>query len=252
MATPWLPYSCLTSREAAAPMARLVREWTSAWFAGDAWHVLGSWDQQSEFEPGTWQPLRSAKDLEISGAKDLPIALALAILGHDSADNLTARDRDLMRALSDRALDDLAARVEELVGKAAPRTLPDTRSASVPILPVFSLLIGQVGNAQIVIECALPQLVAMVARTFEPGGPLSPLDHRDTAIAGTNVAIAARLGTASISLKDLAGLEQGDLLLLDREPSPEVELLIEDQPSSHIFHIQEHDGSCSLTFQGQS
>lgn len=68
-------------------------------------------------------------------------------------------------------------------------------------------------------------------------------------IEDLSVSVSARLGSASISLKDLAGLEKGDLLLLDSSPEDPADLMIEGQRSSLAFAISEAKNSFTLEFQ---
>jgi len=246
MATPWLPDSCLTSSNATNQMGRVVDEWAQSWMATSTWHGLGSWDEVTTECPDQYTLLGRAAGMEVKGKPGAKTALGLAILGAQKQIPKTPHDNEFLRDLGSSALDDLITRLDAL---ASPSGVANTQPALGTPPRVFSFLIGTLGHVHIAIECALPNLVQLVRDTYPANPSPSPLEDRIKARNKVHVKIAAQLGTASISLKDLAGLEAGDLLLLDSRPGEPAKLMIEDKPTDLSFLIRSSNDQCLLEFQ---
>ncbi len=246
MAQPWLPDACLTTRSAAQPMAAIVDAWTSEWFKRAPWQVLGNWDEASPQTANAYSILTRAKGFEITGKEGAEITLALAMLGAEGEDYSTSEDEDLLRKLGKRALQDLESRIADFLPK-TDDAATDRFSTAFP--RVFSLLIGPLGEAQIALECSMAQLVLMTRGTYRAIASDEGITNTDRVVEDLSVSVSARLGSASISLKDLAGLEKGDLLLLDSSPDDPADLMIEGQRSSLAFAISEAKNSFTLEFQ---
>lgn len=236
MAQIWLPDACLTTRRAAQPITTVVERWASEWFQSSAWQVLGNWDEASLQSTDDHTVFGRTKGLEITGKQGLETTLALAILGAEGETLETNDDRDLIAKLGKRALKDLEDRIAEFLPAEA-----DTIASRFEMVfqRVFSLLIGPMGQAQIALECSLAQLVAMTRSTYPQTAAHSALATPKSVVEDLSVSVAARLGSASITLKDLAGLEAGDLLLLDTKPGDPAELMIEGSRSALAFTISE-------------
>ena len=114
---------------------------------------------------------------------------------------------------------------------------------------VFSLLIGTLGKARIALECS-GQDLAIMARGAYPRSPIdTPLSDRNSALEQVSVKLAALIGGAKITLRELADLEEGDLLLLDSKPGDLASLLIEGRPSVLAGAIIETPTSLQLELQ---
>ena len=249
MANIWLPDACLTTRRAAQPIATIVQGWASDWFKKSPWQVLGNWDEASPQRSEEYRVLGRTRGLEITGNANAETALALAILGAEDKSLATSDDKDLISKLGKRALKDL----EERIGKFLPREAEGEASRFSTVFPrVFSLLIGPLGKAQIALECSLSQLTAMTMATYPKSSIRSELAQPQSVVEDLSVGICARLGSASITLKDLSGLEKGDLLILDSKPEEPAELMIEGQRSDLTFSINENATHYTLEYQEKS
>ncbi len=242
----WLPDACLTTRRAAQPISDVVQGWAADWFKTSPWQALGNWDEASPQMSQDHKTLGRAKGLELTGKPDAVIALALAILGAEEETLSTSEDKDLATKLGKRALSDLEKRIADFL----PQEADASTSRFSTIFPrVFSLLIGPLGKAQIALECSLPQLVMITGATYPTTQQRCELESATKAIDELTVGVSARLGSAAITLKELAGLEKGDLLLLDTKPDDTAELIIEGQRSSLAFVISETGTQYTLEFQ---
>ncbi|MEM1051665.1 MAG: FliM/FliN family flagellar motor C-terminal domain-containing protein [Pseudomonadota bacterium] len=246
MAQTWLPDTCLTTRRAAQPIKTVVQGWASDWFKHSPWQVLGNWDEVSPQASDNYRVLGRAKGLEITGEQEAEIVLALAVLGADGEGLTTGDDKDLATKLGKRAIKDLEERITQFL----PLEADSPGSRFNTLFPrVFSLLIGPLGKAQIALECSLAQLVAMTLATYPQTGTRGELSGTKAIVDELSVDVCARLGSASITLKELAGLEKGDLLLLDSKPNDPAELMIEGGGSALSFVISETGTHYTLEFQ---
>lgn len=246
MAQPWLPDACLTSRRAARPIVDLIEAWTADWFKQSAWQVLGSWDEVLPQSPSDFHPIRRGQGFDITGKAEAEITLALAILGSESEGAQTKDDRDLLHKLGKRVIDDLESRIAEIMSH--PQASMDDRIAN-SSLRSFSLLIGPIGEAQMALECPLAQLVWMTRGTYT-NAPMAPqMATFAEALCDQSVEISVRLGSTQISLKDLAELEVGDILLLDSAPHQPSDLMINGKTSPLSFIISDADEAYTLEFQ---
>lgn len=242
---PWLPANCLTARRAAEPFERIVAAWASEWFKGDGWHVLGTWDAVGQPDASDWTILRDASRLQLKAKPKAMQTLALAVLGMDEQPKCTEQDLRLMRRVAGRALDDLQVRLEQGLGsgQATNTIYPGENGAT------YSLLIGIVGGAQLAVECAAADLVALVRQTYPATSLPDDLQDASTAPETQPIKVAAHLGSASISIEQIAGLETGDILILDRSADASVHLRINDTPTDLPFALGEADGKITLELQ---
>jgi flagellar motor switch/type III secretory pathway protein FliN len=224
----------------------VVAAWASDWFKTSPWQVLGNWDEASPQRSEDYKVLGRAKGLEITGNSEAETALALAVLGAEDQTVATNDDRDLVAKLGKRAIKDLEERVAEVLPQDS--DLAASRFSSV-FPRVFSLLIGPLGKAQIALECSHTQLIAMTLGTYPQTVLRDGLSSTKAIVDDLSVGVSARLGSASITLKELAGLEKGDLLLLDSKPDDPAELIIEGQRSALSFMISETGTQYTLEFQ---
>ncbi|MEP0391762.1 MAG: FliM/FliN family flagellar motor C-terminal domain-containing protein [Erythrobacter sp.] len=246
MAQIWLPDASLTTRRAAEPITKVVESWANEWFASSPWQVLGNWDEASPQTSDDYKVFGRAKGLEITGKAGMETALALAILNAGDETPRTNDDKDLFAKLGKRALKDLEDRIAEFL-PAESDTVSSRFQVAFP--RVFSLLIGPLGKAQIALECSLTQLVAMTIDTYPQTANRGGLTTTRGIVENLSVGVSARLGSASITLKELAGLEVGDLLILDTKPADAAELMIEGRRSALAFMISETSSQYNLEFR---
>ena len=114
---------------------------------------------------------------------------------------------------------------------------------------LFSLLIGPMGEAQIAFECPIAQLVRMTRGTDSNAASAPQMTTCAEALTDQSVEISARLGSARVSLKDLAELEVGDVLLLDSAPDQPSDLMVNGKRSALSFTIVDDHDAYTLEFQ---
>ena len=152
--------------------------------------------------------LRTGGRTTIEGAPRVVVRLALAMLGEDERTGLSPRDHKFLRRLAGEALDDLVATVDQL--------LPGgDRSAGNWLGRPWALSIGPAGDPLLQVSLARSEL-CLLARQAYPRHAIGPLDTRSSAVTDLRVPISVHLGTATIDLAQLDGLEPGDVIVLDR------------------------------------
>lgn len=238
----WLPAHCLTSRKAVEPFERAVEAWVEKWFAAAGWRVLGCWDTPGQPDGSDWIVLRDADGFAIKGRAKAVQTLALALLGQVEQPRYTPHDLRLLRRLGSTALDDLQDSMEQLLRFPASRESETAPSAGERL----SLLVGQVGQAQLMIECAREDVVRIVRCSFSSLLPAGGLADRARAADREQLTIAAHLGTARINVDEFARLEVGDILVLDRDAADFALLTIAEQTTDLPVKIGSQDGRITL------
>ena len=246
---PWLPTSCLASKRAAGPFGQIVDVWAAEWFPADGWHVLGAWDKVSQSPASDWIMLRDTAKLRLRGKPKALQALALAVFGEKDRPKYTDHDLRLMRRIGTRALDDLQARLEQILRRSPASPSPYSEAVSRGADEVYSLLIGVFGGAQLTVECAATDLVQIVRGTYPAQRVKPQLEARASALDGQTICVGAHLGTVTFALDQLYALEPGDLLVLDRVATEPVNLIIDGRPTDVSFALCEMEGHVSLELE---
>ncbi len=212
----WLPSDCLASDAAMKPFARLIDGWAENWFASDRWEVVGTWGPAVGHPAASWPSLRASPyGFAIHADRDAVLSLALDALGSASQPSYTEADLRVLRPLSSRILDDLAARLSDLPG--TPNGAGTSEAAP------FMLGIGTQQRTWLALACSKAWLAAFVRSELPQLHTCVPLDPIALACADKQVEISAMLGRASIRVGDIRHLEVGDVIMLDRsgdEPLP--------------------------------
>ena len=244
-AVPWLPPKCLSSRQTAEPVRLAVEEWASDWIGVDQWHALGTWDATTAKPSDHWSTIREGQHIQMRARPKAMLALGFAILGAKPHDKCNDMDLKLLRRLATRAVENLLDRVEEVfasLGMAAPARTP----ASVV---QYSLLIGIGGGAQLALECGQADLVYLSRSTFGKSQDLPMLDELESCFRDQRVNIEAHIGRACISVGQLADLEVGDTLVLDRLSNLPASLVVETRMADLPVSLAEAGGRITLELQ---
>lgn len=247
MAVQWLPDTCLTSHRAAEGITRVIDQWADAWFAQNPWQALGGWDEASEASLQDFTVLSRVNGMEIRGKEGAMVTLGLAILGLREEDVESQQDTELLKGLAKHALEDLDKCVAGILDSSRSTGLNLVSSASPR---VFSILIGTLGQAQLAIECSMPDLVTLTRMAYAPLAPPQKLCSPEEARLGVSLDVSVSLGTTSVSLKDLGELELGDLIVLNTTPAEPAKLRVGDHTTDLHVAIRQADESCLLEFQG--
>ena len=242
----WLPETCLVSPKAAEPFERLVRKWAREWFAGQAWQVLGTWEAVTEqSDTSDWPMLHSSDRLQLRGRPAALQALAAGLVGNSAYSQKSSGDTRLLRRVAKRALDDLVVRLEEAFGPAQ----PTQQGYAQPRSEGYSLLLGQLGQGFVVLEVAAHDLVAITRNAFPSRLPATDLTSARAALSDHAVGVAARLGSARLTLADLENLECGDVVILDAPCRAPASLTVEGRLTDLCVGIAEQDHRIVLELQ---
>ncbi len=234
---PWLPDTCLASERAARRIGETVADWSRRWIAGDRWQALGRWSEIAGNDEADWSPLRSGR-ATIEVAPGAVTRLALAMLREENRSSFTPRDHKFLRRLAGQAIDDLAALIDAL--------LPvDGGGAGTWAGVPWSLTIGAVGEPLMRISVAKADLCHLARQAF-PRGSASVLASRSSAVADMPVSIGAHLGKATMDIAQVAALEPGDVIVLDRQLSAPATLLVAGRQTALACMLSQQDASLVL------
>jgi hypothetical protein len=205
----WLPAEAAVRPAVRAAVEPVVAAWAAHWFArGEA--RLDDWTLAAGGRPAFdagWRACGGGLEASCSTRAAGRLA-SLALDARPDGMDVNDRDRLVMAALARRIVDDLAQRVDGLLGRegAAPpgdRRLVATVAESADVL--FSLSIP------------VTRLLGLSRRVLPRAGSATPLaDGRRAALAATTVRLEATLGAATLTLAEARELSVGDILLLDR------------------------------------
>ena len=242
----WLPQQCLTGPQVAAPFARAVDAWSKNWIAIGGWSGCGNWLVEDLSGNPAWTVLRDEPSFRIYGTTGSLQDLSCAILALKNVPSITAADKRVLRGLSSRALDDLVASVEGLLGAKANMT---TRYLPAPLdrgenFAVF--MIGDNSAAKLAIEVSAADLSAIGRSGFARSVLDAPLASISDSCSEQSCTIAAHLGDARLTFEELANLEIGDIVILDRATHDHVELEIAGSATGLACEITDMDGTICL------
>jgi flagellar motor switch/type III secretory pathway protein FliN len=205
----WLPDAALTLDRISAALSICLQEWAQAWIgdAVTAAHVQFSGAAQISTQTGRVHAAGSASSISSEGRQKralLEALLGTSLHGHV----LTERDHRLLDGLAGRALEDLVARCDRLVGAT---DLP--AAAARAAIVTLRCPAGEIAKLELP-HAALAGLVK-ASLADNHGKPMS-ISSRAEALEEATVEIEAVLGENIVRLEDIAGLAVGDILLLDR------------------------------------
>lgn len=219
--SPWLPREALGDGRAERLIAPMLAEWSRTWFARARPAPLVA---AAEAAPDAdWR----GRSEGIAFAADAAARLRLAGLMLDTdpvAEGLRPADRDLIERLCDAALGDLGKRLARGFGLAeAPAWTPQ----AAPGAGGLTLAVGSEERPLFHLYVSDGLLAGLIKRACTvPDRPprLSPLA---VPLAAQPVGLSAALGRCSLTLAELAGLGEGDVLVLDRPLDRPLELVVE-------------------------
>jgi flagellar motor switch/type III secretory pathway protein FliN len=221
----WLPAGAATGRHARAHLEEKVASWSERWFAGAS------------------ASLSSLAPCPAGGATAPPETLRIAglALGADPRRLvLSEPDRDILEGLAAAIAADLAASL----GAPAPGEGPEPSPAEEAEPAILAG--ASDGEGRDLLQLAVPAAALVPAiKARIPARTAQPLGDIERASGKTVTRIELRLGAASLSLAELAGLGEGDVLLLDRRVEDGVEVAAAPAASAFARGALEHttDGS---------
>jgi hypothetical protein len=211
---PWLPPAARGDVESA--LARWLGRWLEGWIAEPC---------RLRVQPRTRGEIRALQWRGAPGAMVGAGADAEAQLGRDlcggEGDVAHQPDRDILRPLATRLLDDLASSLQGLAEPGNGRPLRD----GVPDGELFTAAPEQ-GGWSIALALA-PATVIALRKAVAAGGRRAAVGSRQAAIAPQMARLGCQLGQTRLSAGDVAALAVGDVIVLDRRPGIPLPLTIE-------------------------
>ena len=205
----WLPDAALTLDRISAALSVCLQEWAEAWI-GDA--VTAAQVQFSDAAQISTQVGRihaAGSATTVSSEARTKRALLEALLGTSLHGHvLTERDHRLLDGLAGRALEDLVARCDRLVG-----VIPVPAATARVLVVTLRCPAGEIAKLELP-HAALAGLVK--ASLGDNHGKPMAISSRVEALGEAAVEIEAVLGENILRLEDVAGLAVGDVLLLAR------------------------------------
>lgn len=244
----WLPKGALDATAMDRVFSEAVRSWSEKWFARNGPRPLGP------FAPGlagnaahreglSWHVLDAG--LALSVADRATGLLAASILDADlGGAALTPRDRKLIERVTSDCLADLRKALAErfAIASAEPwRTGGQPGFAAAA--DSWSASLGMGDREPLLRIVAGHDLMAAFRRASIPPPPRpAVLGSLSKGLEGQELVLSALLGRCRMNLSDLGALEEGDVLILDRQADSRLELAIDGEAKG---------GSCVLEQQGE-
>jgi flagellar motor switch/type III secretory pathway protein FliN len=241
-ARPWLPAGALTAPDFIARLNSRINAWARRWLVDASLAHLSCEESDAQaFDPETALLFSNVSgEVCIGLDREGALALATAMLSSKPKRRYPPADKDVMLQLARVSLVDLLRETAIFFGASqTPAEGSCTESgaqcslrftASSPSLPPISLHVDRD--------------LAIMARTSAISSQSnSPnLKARSEAIAGQTIRVGARLGAGRVSLSELYGLGQGDVLKIDRHEGP-LPLTINGETKPSVFCEPYREGS---------
>ena len=225
----WLPENALAEGALPELIGELAASWSSKWFASAGLRLLddrlGRGEGNDGSAAGEWLLLGDALALAIAPSARTAIA-GLVLDGPVGEVQLKPADRKVIDRISAAAIDDFGRRAADLF-RVAGEWRP---GASLPagLAPrVRCCRMGLAGEALVTLyidEAVAAELRRRSARARPRAVPLRPIQ---AGLGSQSVEVAALLGRCTLALPELAELGAGDILLLDRDPTGEIDLIVD-------------------------
>ncbi len=240
----WLPAGALGGRIDRL-LAEMLRSWSEAWFCNERTGPLGeiAVAARSGFPPGggRWRSLDEGLALAIPEQAAGRLARIMLEAPPGSAP-YSGSDRQVIEQLAAGCIDDLCARLARLA-----RLGPEARWRAGDARPdeLAGWLLCDIGverREPLVRLFIEPGLAARLVKAgLPPSPPTNPLQPVPAGLARQSVGLSAFIGRCELTLADLAGLAEGDVIVLDREVDGAVDLAVDGRPV---------DGRCTVEQAG--
>jgi flagellar motor switch protein FliN/FliY len=221
-------------------IADLADGWSREWFAGEEMRAAGTFtrvDVRGELRNTTWHTHEAGLAIGISvpgvaglGAQVLGVAM--------SAER--PADAELLEAVGIECLEDLKYRA------AAALHLPEKRWGVADGQrggPVHRIeIVGPARDPMLTLELSADLFATLVKSKLRAPPPLPALGKPNGALAALPVELSALLGRSAITVAELSGLTQGDVLVLDRALDAALSLAIGGRPVAR--------GACTVSNDG--
>ena len=232
---PWLPDCALRSSYAVRALASVTNGWLADWLPSNDWRTGECFVPVVDRDG--WTRLRGDDGYTIVGRSRAMMDLAHAVLGRKTSSPTADRDAQLLRRIATAALDDCLQRVERVVPPGGYEA-GDGR--------LWELVIGPANAPVIALQLTQAAVVTLVRDAVPARAAIRPMSNVREVVRNTPLAALASLGTATLAVDQIIGIEIDDIILLDTAPDDPVGLAVEDISLGRRFRFAQSDGLISL------
>lgn len=241
----WLPADTAMPPLAQGALADMADGWSREWFAGEPLRVLGAFariaEPRGELRKTVWHVCEGG--LAIGAPQHLAASLGAHVLGVPLAAERPAADTRLLEQVGRDCLGDLKRRAAaslRLAKDAAWRESEAGCGGAVHRLDIAT----PARTIVLTLELSADLFARFVKAAFAEPPPLAPLGAAGQALAPLPVDVSAVLGRCGLSVAELSGLAEGDVLVLDRQLDARLPLAVGGR--------EVRRGSCTLSEHGSS
>lgn len=237
----WLPADTPAPKLVLGALADMADAWSREWFAGEGMRAAGALtrvEARGELRKTAWHAHDAGVAIGVSATG--VAGIGAQVLGVAAGDR-PAADAALLESVGGECLDDLKKRVAALL------RLPEKgwmaadsqRTGAVHRLDIA----GPARNPVLTLELSNDVFVALVKAKLPPAPASAPLGKPAQALAALPVSLSALLGRSAITIAELSGLAEGDVLILDRALDAVLPLAIGGTPAPRGACTVSEDGS---------
>jgi hypothetical protein len=234
---PWLPEAALSGGAVDGLLSTALREWSAHWLARANARPLGTVTPLPSYaDLGTgavWLTLD--RDVAIGIPEESRLTLLRLFLDlPPREESVTEADRQLITSLSTLCLDDLCRRLAEMF---APKGVARWTTTDASVMPALAeprgCAFGVETRSPLIRFVASTAAIINLTRSRLPARPARPaLRPISAALASQQVTISAALGRSTITLADMAGLSEGDVLVFDEDMGTPLAIALDGTPVS--------------------
>lgn len=247
---PWLPEGALSDGTADRLLDGTLVQWSDKWFAGPGMRPLarltrGGAVEMAQGQDGQWH--FSDEGVAVSVPENSRLALAGMMLDAPApTGTMTPADRQVVDRLVTGCIDDLCARVAKMLklpsgarwrtGQAAALRFEEARFCDLGVddrEPLFRIFLEA-------------HLVAGMVKGALPVPEPRPMGSVAEGLTKQSVTISALLGRCQLTLSELTGVSEGDVLVLDRELTRPLDLALDGQVKSGTCTLEQEGGELRL------
>ncbi|MEO9130643.1 MAG: FliM/FliN family flagellar motor C-terminal domain-containing protein [Sphingomonas sp.] len=233
----WLPEAALRTGRVDNLLEAVARTWSATWFARANARPLAAITPLPTHADlgggGTWLTLDRHLALGVPAASRLALA-GMMLDTPNPPELLTESDQQLIDTLSSTCLDDLGRRVAEMFALAAASRWATSATSTMPEIaePRGCSLGLETRTPLIRIVASTEQMVALTRAGLPPPPARNALRPIAAGLSGQSIVVSASLGRSAITLADMAGLSNGDVLVFDSKADAPLAIAVNGKPAS--------------------
>ena len=228
----WLPAAALDDPSVGLALADTVRQWSARWFVrgqiGPAGGLVEPVPPCPVADGVTWFVLDDELAIEVPVASRM--ALASLMLDRTIDDrSLNGADRQVITDLATACLDDLCRRLAMTFRLPADVRWAELEQGQCPTLdrPRGCRLGGGEQAPLLRLVLSTDLMISLIKSRLAVPAPRGVLAPVAAGLAAQSVTVSALLGRCSLTLADLVGLSEGDVLVFDSEAGSALPLAVD-------------------------